>query len=118
MKTYVIYGASDDLVEVEGAIREEYNCWDEHGAQLTLAYEVDTDHMRGGVRVHVKYELSGCWSVGISPLDEDIPIPADWTFELRPGSEPRDDVSAGRYTAVLFATVDDDVSLTRDGAED
>lgn len=106
MKKLIFYGASDDLAEVEGDHDGEYYII---GGRGTFRLE---GHGATGVRVHLVYEDSGCWSVGVSPLGEDTPVPDSWTFTVQPrgieGGYPR-------YSAVLTAGVDDDVVVTWEG---
>lgn len=64
MPAITFYGASDDLVEVEGALREEYD-----GDDVLLLVTSDTRQSY----VHVKYERTGTWSVALFPVDEDMP---------------------------------------------
>lgn len=70
------YGASDDLFECEGAIREEIGCYDKPGI-----YHLRSE--QGEMQIIGYYLDSGLWSVGISQVDEDIPIP-EWpvTFSM------------------------------------
>ena len=53
MKTITISGASDDLIELEGDIREEYSPHDDEGPNL-LAFS-------DGTVIGVKYADDGCW---------------------------------------------------------
>ena len=52
--TCVVYGASDDLIEVEGAIREEFGAY---GADETYRYMAFSD----GTVLKVDYTREGCW---------------------------------------------------------
>lgn len=51
-----IYGASDDLIEIEGEIREEFDsyqgCADNHGQHLACS---------DGTLLSVLYDQDGCW---------------------------------------------------------
>lgn len=47
-----IYGSSDDLIEIEGAIREEFSHYFQNGDVLYLA-------ISDGTLLEVRYE--GCW---------------------------------------------------------
>lgn len=67
MPAVTFYGASDDLVEVEGAVSEEYD-----GDDVLLLVTSDTRQSY----VHVKYERTGTWSVALFPVDEDMPAHA------------------------------------------
>ena len=48
-----VYGASDDLIEVEGDIREEFT---PHGDNAYLAFS-------NGIVIHVEYTRSGIWRI-------------------------------------------------------
>lgn len=69
MSHVVIYGASDDLVEIEGDAPgcDEYNA--ESATFLVLGVRGDR------ARVEVEYADSGVWKVAVSPADEDTNIP-------------------------------------------
>jgi len=49
-----IYGASDDLIEVEGDISEEFNPGDDDASILALS---------DGTVLRVRYDGDGCWRV-------------------------------------------------------
>ena len=104
MKNYRIYGASDDLIEVDGDLREEYNA---DKGTFTLAAPDGA-----GVRIHVKYESTGTWRVGLHALDEDQDI-NDWRFVVLPSGDPARGEPA--YSAVLVATAPDEAVLSWDG---
>lgn len=53
--TITVYGASDDLIEVEGAIREEFNALSEDDGSL-LAFS-------NGVVLRVVYGDAGVWRI-------------------------------------------------------
>jgi hypothetical protein len=65
--TVTIYGASDDLVEVEGAVSgcDEYNTED---ASFVLIGD------SGQARVRCWYGRKGVWGIAISPVDDGIPL--------------------------------------------
>lgn len=64
MKALKFYGASDDLIEVEGDL---VGC-DEYNAE-SAAFEV------AGVRVRVIF--GGCWMIGVEPIDEEVMVAAE-----------------------------------------
>jgi len=68
MKELRFYGASDDLFECEGAIREEIGCFDSVGLYHLKSSE-------GELLVVAQYLESGLWSIGISPVDEGVAVP-------------------------------------------
>lgn len=98
-----IYGASDDLIEIDGDIREEFYA-KSYGKNLegnSFALTRWEGDQIEGMEVHVRYEATGCWSVGISQLEEDKPLP-DWGASL----------SGDGYTAkLILSNVPDDVKL-------
>lgn len=67
VSTIVLYGASDDLIEVEGDRPgcDEYNAEDQH---FVLA------GANGTVRVRVWYTRRGLWAIAAAPVDEDTPM--------------------------------------------
>lgn len=80
MATITIYGASDDLVEIEiqgeeGRGRFEADAYD-RGKTMILTIPDGT-----GMRVYAEYSPTdlggGVWMIGIAQLGEDQPIP-DW----------------------------------------
>ena len=85
-----IYGASDDLVEIEGHVDgDEIGCYDR------AVYVILGDEDQGGVAVRMSYEPHfakkdigrevgfGCWSAEIIQLAEDCPIP--WPISIKHG---------------------------------
>jgi hypothetical protein len=79
--TITIYGASDDLVEVDGAIGaspEEFNVYDS-GKLLWRADFTDAESSGGTeladrLRVYAIYD--GCWHFSVGQVDEDFKLPA------------------------------------------
>lgn len=63
----VLYGASDDLIEVEGKANGcgEYNAEDEHFVLIGAEEKV---------RVRVWYTDRGVWAVAAAPVDEGVPM--------------------------------------------
>ena len=64
-----IYGASDDLVEVEGCEGADEFCTDRW--QGDLVAPGGTEQMR----VHCWYGDDGCWQVGVGQTIEDVQLP-------------------------------------------
>lgn len=66
-ETVVLYGASDDLIEVEGDVTgcDEYPGDDEHFVLIGEA---------GKVRVRVWYTRGGIWAIAAAPVEEDEPM--------------------------------------------
>ena len=55
MKNIIISGASDDLIEIEGDIREEFNCYDEEHPQYLAFSE--------GTVLSIFYSTRGIWEI-------------------------------------------------------
>lgn len=75
-----IYGYSDDLVELEGVVREEIDCFGKD-VEITIT-EPDGD---GGVRVRMRYHR--VWSAEVSQIGEER-IP--WPVEIRTADGDRE----------------------------
>ena len=106
MKTFYFYGASDDLIVVEGAEDHEHNVVGTQAGSFTLTLPDNR-----GCRIHIRWLLHGCWSAGVSPLDEDIEVPPTWTLAVGQSRSGR----APSYSAVLIASVDDEATLAWEG---
>lgn len=92
-----IYGASDDLVELEGFIRDEVDCYDK-----PVQIKVGTDD--SGLIITMRYGVLGAvWSAELSQLDEDVPIP--WPVTVVTQGRREDDV--GYSVAVCIDCPDD-----------
>jgi hypothetical protein len=67
----VIYGASDDLIEVEGQVRGcgEYAADD---AQFVLTGAHDDGLAQ--TRLRVGYLPEGVWAISVAPVSEDVPM--------------------------------------------
>lgn len=105
MKTFEFYGHSDDLLVCTGpGYAEEVGCY-----QVPGVYRVASPGGASGLFVvgHYAPTGAGCWSVGVSPLDEDVPIP-DWPIRI----------SARGYTTVLQVDLPDDACVKPHGSED
>jgi hypothetical protein len=55
MAEIFLYGASDDLIEIEGSIYEEFNTWLEHGEGPVYIAVSD------GTLLRVRYDEDGIW---------------------------------------------------------
>lgn len=70
----VIYGASDDLVEVDegsGVTFEPEGFDGETNGELTQMCLVGD---AGQLRVRVRYGDMGCWGIEVAPVDEGVPM--------------------------------------------
>ncbi|EMO7232537.1 MULTISPECIES: hypothetical protein [Citrobacter freundii complex] len=95
MKELRFYGASDDLFECEGAIREEIDCFNKPGIYHLKSAD-------GEMQVVGYYLDSGLWSVGISQTAEDVPLPT-WPASYS--------VHERGYSTLLTILVPDDIAL-------
>jgi hypothetical protein len=73
-----IYGASDDLVEVEGcAGADEFNVY----GQGPVMWHGDLVAPSGDtMRAHAVFD--GCWSIALGQVTEDHPFP-EWPVKIR-----------------------------------
>lgn len=101
MKELRFYGGSDDLFECEGAFREEVYCFEKPGIYHLKSSE-------GEMKVIGYYMDTGLWSVGVSQVDEGIPLP-EWTASYSKAHE---------YSPMLTLQVPDDTDLVQDDEED
>jgi hypothetical protein len=100
MRLLQFYGASDDLFEIEGSRRNEPDEISPSSAvKITLGDEGFI------VSAHYGPALTPCWAIGISQLDEDMPLP-DWPIKFTTGAPSRG------YSVVLNVEAPDDVVLT------
>lgn len=95
MKELRFYGASDDIFECEGAIREEIDCFNKPGIYHLKSAD-------GEMQVVGYYLDSGLWSVGISQIAEDVPLPA-WPVQYQ--------VHERGYSPMLTIQAPDDITL-------
>lgn len=89
------YGASDDLVEVEG---DAPGC-DEYPSD-------DATFVVAGLRVRVHYPTD-CWAIEVNRLDEDVPVTAE---EMK--------LSADGYSMHLTIQVPDGTAVVREARPD
>ena len=101
----IIYGASDDLIEIEGDINEEFNAID--GGVLRI--DSDDDWME----VDCTYDAEGRWL--ISPLPVEDGPNAPWAMTIALGATNMYGKYAPTYSNVLTVDVPGDatVSLVR-----
>jgi hypothetical protein len=76
MQTAIFYGASDDLIEIDGV-----KGGDEFGAWFNSEELMQGCFVLGGVmKIYAIYD--GCWHFSIGPVDEDIEMP-DWPIRYK-----------------------------------
>lgn len=97
-----IYGASDDLVEVEGALRDEFNA-DSNSRWVGEVIAPNGD----GLLVTAAYLHAGVWALGVGPTDEGAFLPA---WDIRVTNCDDNDYSAMLVITVPDATVIREVS--------
>lgn len=91
------YGASDDLLEFEGAIEGEW-CDPAGPVWVELRGPDDTTSNPVGLVVVATFTDAGTWALGVAPLDDEVPIPP---WPIRFTETP----SMPRRSAVLAITV-------------
>jgi hypothetical protein len=99
----VVYGHSDDLVEVEGAGFD-----DEADGDSRLVFGNKED---GGVQVDMRYVTPGVWAATIQQLGDEVPIPWDiqvsnTAYTVRVEIDIPDDSTVDYYRESLEDTVD------------
>lgn len=88
-----IYGASDDLVEVEGVLEDEHNVYID--GEIPARFEVQ---VRGHRKFRVAARYDGCWNFAVEQLDEGYDLPE---FDFSTRQHPRPDRSEGSYSTML-----------------
>lgn len=96
MAELTIYGASDDLVEVEGLFTNEFYVQGDNEAVTLLVTCPDGR----SCKVRVAYVDGGVWAVSYQPSDEDVPAPTGR-------------VECGGYTARLILDVPEGTKVHR-----
>ena len=90
-----IYGASDDLVEVDGCEgADEFDVGAPGRWQGDLIAPGGTEQMR----VHCWYDDDGCWQVGVGQVLEETRLPA-WPVSITQAPGPRPAVTG--HSAML-----------------
>jgi hypothetical protein len=98
MEKLTITGASDDLIEIDGAIREEFNVYPEDDEDLFVA-------VSDGTLLSVDYDKDGIWrfnavKLGSATLNKTEGVTADDTFDVVELTGERFDwVVCGKHTA-------------------
>lgn len=98
-------GASDDLVELDGDVREEYPCinglgTDRDGARFAF----------GGLRITVENGPGGVWTVAVGQMDEDAEVTAR-VVSLEPGNGEN---GAAAYSMALTVEAPDGTVVVRE----
>ena len=96
MKTFYIFGASDDLVECSGLVGcDEFNV---HGSIAYHGY-ISLTSSTGSLKIHIIYD--GSWAFAICPQDGDYDKFPDWNIIRSFGHDVR-------YSETIRIEVPDD----------
>jgi len=68
-----IYGASDDLVEIDGDVVDEVDCY-KSGVEITIGTQAGAGKDAEGLTVRAEHGRLG-WLIGVALFDDDAPIP-------------------------------------------
>lgn len=100
MPQILIYGDSDDCVEVRGPElhADEYDWYDGCPWQGVITAPGDG----GMLRVTAWWSTAGTWTIGAGPVDDQRPFP-DWPIRYVTGGDVPDDIPA--YSAGLLIEV-------------
>ena len=100
-----IYGASDDLVEIEGPGGDEVDCYDS-SVLITIGWpEAQAGKDAKGLVVRMRYGspgFGGTWSAEVGQIDEDFPIP--WPVRIEVAERP--------YSALVIVDCPDDTPVS------
>lgn len=110
MRTLKFYGASDDLFEIVGTVRPEP---DEIGVGESPVV-VKIKSSGGEVCVVALYSPgdTACWSVGLMPVDEGVPIPP-WAVSFKNHDNGSRSPGCGNlYSAEMTIVVPDDAVVS------
>ncbi len=89
------YGASDDLVEVEGCEgADEFNVYPKDNNAVAWHGDLAAPGESESLRVHLAYD--GCWHVGVGQADEETDLPP-WPLAIRQGTD-----AESTYSTVLL----------------
>jgi hypothetical protein len=100
-----IYGASDDLVEVDGCEgADEFNVYGEDG-KVHWHGDFTGPGATEQLRVHAIYD--GCWHFSVGQVDEDVKLPP-WPLVIRQGTKSEE----CDYSAVLLIDAPEQTRLT------
>ena len=78
----IIYGGSDDLIEMEGGVEDEIN-----SSSATLLFgepEPSSGRNAYGIIVRMKYDCDGTWAATVKMLDEGVHVPWPISISTRP----------------------------------
>lgn len=94
-----ISGASDDLVEFDGAIREEFDSYDRAWSGTLQAPD------GAGLTIGAFYTDSGVWVIGVAPLEEDAAFPG-WPMRFEKPAQ-----GEASYSSVLVIDVPEGATI-------
>jgi hypothetical protein len=104
VKSVVITGASDDLIEIDGDWSEEYNPLATINKGQPWEALIKSDSEGAQLIVVVHYTSAGTWAVGLAPVEGE-PFPAGWVHSLTGHDDPD-------YSARLVLNLPDDAVLS------
>lgn len=101
MRTLKFYGASDDLFYIDGTTKDEP---DEIGCfeKIVTLWVGNEDEGLFVTGMYAPNNSSGCWMVGISQVDENMPLP-NWKMSWGIGGRG--------YSVELTIEVPDDIAV-------
>ena len=109
MRTLTIYGASDDLIEMEGVPgADEFGAWGNGEGGIRGSFVLG-----GQMRILAIYGKRGCWSFALGQVDEGIPFP-DWPIRIKQNLI-RGEVG---YSTQVEIDVPDGVGIVREDRSD
>jgi hypothetical protein len=72
----IIYGASDDCIEIEGAVSEEYNIYGDRTIGTVVL------ESPAGETLEVTLEFHSDWTITLPPIGEDFSSRVPWPVKL------------------------------------
>ena len=82
MRTVSFYGASDDLIEVDGIPgADEFAALDQSPEGMAGSFVVG-----GKIRVRAYYDQRGVWGFSVSQVTDAVPLP-DWPIRISQQSD-------------------------------
>lgn len=108
MPKIIVYGASDDLVEIDNVDPESEEYREEYPALRGAQFELKApDGERMGI--WAKYSPEGVWVVAPYVLDEEDSFP-NWSFSIGQGNEGQ---YPGNYSMYVEVEIPDGTTITR-----
>lgn len=99
MKKLVFYGASDDLLELDGDMQGEFDAYTGKAVKVS---SIDGEMLVVAIYAPSSVHAS-VWSIGIAPADEGQPIP-EWPMQYG--------IAVNGYSPALTIICPDDIVVT------